>query len=54
MEKSCLNCVWVDKFKPRQDEKARGLILGCKKPGWEGYTKKEKMACDGVFFQCNK
>ena len=43
----CENCVWSEKFKPRPDEK---FNMGCKKPGWEGYTKNEDPSCGGVFF----
>lgn len=46
----CANCVWVDKFSPRKDELERGLILGCKKPDFEGYTRDDKPACGGSFF----
>lgn len=48
--KRCTDCMWVDRFNPRPDEIARGLTLGCKKPNWEGYTKDDEPACDGVFF----
>jgi len=50
MQKQCESCVWVRKFTPRQDERERGLVLGCGKPGYEGYTSPLKMACDGVFW----
>ena len=51
MEKiTCDRCIWVDKFNPRKDEIERGLILGCKKPGWEGYTKNEEPSCGWCFF----
>jgi hypothetical protein len=46
----CEDCAWVNNFTPRQDEIDRGLSLGCKKPGWEGYTENEKPLCGGVFF----
>ncbi len=49
-KKRCSDCVCVDKFKPRPDEIERGLLMGCKKPGWEGYTHDDNPACGGVFF----
>jgi len=49
----CSNCVWVHKFNPRQDEIDRGLTIGCKKPGWEGYSHDDDPACGGVFFTPN-
>jgi hypothetical protein len=49
----CSDCVWVHKFRPRQDEIDRGLTIGCKKPGWEGYSHDDKPACGGVFFTPN-
>ena len=50
---SCPQCVWVDRFRPRPDEVERGHVLGCRKPGWEGYTSPTHMACGGVFFRRN-
>lgn len=41
MSKKCEDCTWVDKFKPRKDEIERGLLLGCKYPNYEGYTKSD-------------
>ncbi len=49
----CADCVWVDKFDPRQDEIERGLSLGCTYPNWEGYTKDDEPICGGAFF-CGK
>jgi len=46
----CINCVWVDKFSPRNDELERGLILGCTYSNWEGYTKDDEPMCGGQFF----
>jgi hypothetical protein len=46
--KCCETCHWCDKFEPRQDELARGLVLGCKLPGYEGYTSPLRMACSGT------
>jgi hypothetical protein len=48
--KSCDNCIYVHRLDSRDDEKERGLILGCKKPGWESYTSLTKMECGGVFW----
>lgn len=47
----CENCIWVDRFKPRPDEIVRGFFMGCKKPGWEGYTYNDAPTCGGVFFK---
>ena len=47
---SCSTCYWVDNFKPRQDEIDRNLLIGCKKPGWEGYTYDDTPTCGGVFY----
>lgn len=46
----CSTCAWVDKFRPRQDEIDRGLVLGCNKPRWEGYTHDDNPAGGGVFY----
>lgn len=46
----CSKCVSVHRFIPREDEIARGLMMGCRKPGWEGYTHDDNPACGGVFF----
>lgn len=50
MDKTCDRCKWVGRFNPRPDEVERGWVLGCRKPGYEGYTKENAPACDGVFF----
>jgi hypothetical protein len=50
MPRCCETCRYVDKFEPREDEKKMGLVLGCKKPGWEGYTSPLRMACGGQFY----
>lgn len=49
-QKCCETCTWVHKFEPREDEKRLGLVIGCKKPGYEGYSSPLRMACDGVFW----
>lgn len=49
-KKCCVDCVWVERFRPRQDEVDRGHFLGCRYPNYEGYTSYDHMACDGVFF----
>lgn len=46
----CEDCIHVHSFIPRPDEQAKGWLLGCNKPGWEGYTQNEKPACGGTFF----
>ena len=48
--KQCKDCTWVHEFKPRQDEIKHERTLGCRKPGWEGYTKNDEPMCGGVFF----
>lgn len=48
---SCLTCTYVHHFRPRPDEVARGQLLGCQKPGWEGYTRADAPACGGVFWR---
>ncbi len=50
VSKNCNDCTYVHKFDPRSDEIERGHTLGCKKYGWEGYTKAETPACEGAFF----
>ena len=50
MKPRCRDCVYVDLFKPRNDERARGLLMGCRKPGWESYTHDDNPSCGGVFF----
>ena len=52
-EARCSHCVRVHKFNPRRDEIDRGLTIGCKKPGWEGYSHDDAPACGGVFFSTN-
>ena len=47
----CETCCWIDRFTPREDELKRGFVIGCKKPGYEGYSSPLRMACDGVFWQ---
>lgn len=54
MPKCCETCVWIHRFEPREDEKRRGLVIGCKKPGYEGYSSPLRMACDGVFWSPNR
>ena len=49
-KKTCATCAWVHRFTPRPDEVERGLTMGCKKPGWEGYTRENEPACGGVFY----
>jgi hypothetical protein len=51
LTKPCLECRWVKTFRPREDEIARGLTLGCTKAGYEGYTDPTEPECDGVFFE---
>lgn len=53
MDKSCESCRYLQTFTPRPDELRMGLVIGCKKPGYEGYTSPLKMACDGVFYEQN-
>ena len=49
-QRKCSNCVHVDKFRPRKDEIERGLFIGCKYPGFEGYTKDD--AAEKCSFFC--
>ena len=48
--KQCIDCQWLNRFKPRPDEIERGLVIGCRCPGYEGYTKNDKPMCGGVSF----
>ena len=50
MPNCCETCVWIHRFEPREDEKLKGLVIGCKKPGYEGYSSPGRMACGGVFW----
>lgn len=43
----CENCIWSIIFNKRPDEPSN---MGCRKPGWEGYTINESPACGGLFF----
>lgn len=50
MKVKCNDCVWVEKFKPREDEIKRNLLMGCTRKNFEGYTHENNPACGGVFF----
>jgi hypothetical protein len=45
MDRVCENCIYFYAFKPRPDEVERGLEAGCKKPNFEGYTKRKDTCC---------
>ena len=47
IKKKCSTCCYVKHFNKRADEPSN---MGCDKPGWEGYTFENDMACGGVFY----
>lgn len=47
IEKKCSTCCYVRHFDKRPDEPSN---MGCNKPGWEGYTFENDMACGGSFY----
>lgn len=47
IEKKCATCCYVQHFDKRPDEPSN---MGCTKPGWEGYTHADEMACGGCFY----
>lgn len=47
IEKKCATCCYVQHFDKRPDEPSN---MGCTKPGWEGYTNADEMACGGCFY----
>lgn len=50
VSRCCETCVWIRRFEPRKDERIKGFVIGCSKPGWEGYSSPHRMACSGVFW----
>jgi len=47
IKKKCSTCCYVKHFNKRADEPSN---MGCNKPGWEGYTFENDMACGGSFY----
>jgi hypothetical protein len=47
VQKTCSTCCYVRHFDKRPDEPSN---MGCTKPGWEGYTHADEMACGGCFY----
>jgi len=53
-KKQCIDCRWLNRFKPRPDEIEKGLVIGCRHPGYEGYTWNDAPACGGTCFEKRK
>jgi hypothetical protein len=51
LEIRCSTCKYGRIFDKRLDEPSN---MGCKKPGWEGYTFDNNPACNSVFYLPNK